>query len=85
MVYNSVYNLILVPNLVALISQKKENVCFFENHFLTCSVRKMELMSLIRNIDTRLLYKSHQIARFVSRLINSFFQMNVYRVARKYH
>ena len=26
MVYNSVYNLILVPNLVALISQKKENV-----------------------------------------------------------
>ena len=32
----------------------------------------MELMCLMQNIDMSLLYKSHQIARLVSHLINQF-------------
>ena len=35
-----------------------------------CSVRKMILICLMQNIDMYLLYKSHQIARLVSHLIN---------------
>ena len=66
------WNLILVPNLVAFISQKEKNVCFFDYHSLTCSVRKMVLICLMQNIDMYLLYKSHQIARLVSHLINHF-------------
>ena len=62
----------LVPNLVALISQKEKNVSFFDYHLLTCSVPKMVLMCLMQNIDMCLLYKSHQIARLVSHLINHF-------------
>ena len=34
----------LVPDLVAFISQKEKNVCFFDYHLLTCSVRKMVLI-----------------------------------------
>ena len=64
--------LFLLPNLVAFISQKDENVCFFNYHLLTCSVRKMILMCLMQNIDMCLLYKSYQIARLVSHLINQF-------------
>ena len=63
---------ILVPNLVAFISQKEKNVCFFDYHSLTCSVRKMVLICLMQNIDMYLLYKFHQIARLVSHLINHF-------------
>ena len=66
------WNLIVVPNLVAFISQKEKNVCFFDYHSLTCSVRKMVLICLMQNIDMYLLYKSHQIARLVSHLINHF-------------
>ena len=66
------WNLILVPNLVAFISQKEKNVCFFDYHSLTRSVRKMVLIYLMQNIDMYLLYKSHQIARLVSHLINHF-------------
>ena len=66
------WNLILVPNLVAFISQKEKNVCFFDYHSLTCSVRTMVLICLMQNIDMYLLYKSHQIARLVSHLINHF-------------
>ena len=66
------WNLILVPNLVAFISQKEKNVCFFDYHSLTCSVRKMVLICLMQNIDMYLLYKSHQIARLVLHLINHF-------------
>ena len=51
---------------------KGENVWFFEYHLLTCRVRKMILMCLMQNIDMCLLYKSHQIARLVSHLINYF-------------
>ena len=65
-------NQILVPNLVALISQNEKNVWFFDYHLLTCSVRKMVLICLMQNIDMCLLYKSHQIARLVSHLINHF-------------
>ena len=66
------WNLILVPNLVALISQKEKNVWFFDYHSLTCSVRKIVLICLMQNIALYLLYKSHQIARLVSHLINHF-------------
>ena len=62
----------LLSNLVAFISQKDHNVWFFNYHLLTCSVRKMELICLVQNIDMCLLYKSHQIARLVSHLINHF-------------
>ena len=65
-------NQFLLPNLVAFISQKEKNVWFFDNHLLTCSVRKMVIMCLMQNIDMYVLYKSHQIARFVSHLINYF-------------
>ena len=64
-------NHILVPNLVAFISLNDKNVWFFD-HLLTCSVRKMVLICLMQNIDMCLLYKSHQIARLVSHLINHF-------------
>ena len=49
----------LLPNLVAFISQKDKNVWFFNYHLLTCSVRKMDLIYLMQNIDMCLLYKSH--------------------------
>ena len=62
----------LLPNLVAFISQKEKNFWFFDYHLLTCSMRKMILMCLMQNIDMSLLYKSHQIARLVSHLINYF-------------
>ena len=64
----------LLPNLVAFISQKEKNVWFFDYHLLTCSLRKMVLLCLMQNIDTCLLYKSHQIARLVLHLINYFFK-----------
>ena len=54
------------------ISQTEKNVWFFDFSLLTCSVRKMILICLMQNIDMRLLYKSHQIARLVSHLINHF-------------
>ena len=72
MIYNFVWNLFLVPNLVAFISQKEKNVGFFCHHLLTCIVRKMVLICLMQNIDMCLLYKSHQVARLVSHLINHF-------------
>ena len=62
MIYYCGWNSILVPNLVAFISQKEKNVCFFDCHLLNCSVRKMVLICLMQNIDMCLLYKSHQIA-----------------------
>ena len=62
----------LAPNLVAFIWQREKNFWFFDYHLLTCSVRKMVLMCLMQNIDMCLLYKSHQIARLVSHLINQF-------------
>ena len=61
-----------VPNLVAFISQNEKNIWFFDYHLLTCSVRKMVLICLMQNIDLCLLYKSHQIVRLVSYLINPF-------------
>ena len=63
---------ILVPNLVAFISQNEKNVWFFDYHLLTCCVRKKVLICLMQNIDMCLLYKYHQIARLVSHLINHF-------------
>ena len=60
------------PNLVAFFLQKEKNVWFFNYHLLTCSVWKMVLIYLMQNIDMYLLYKSHQIARLVSHLINNF-------------
>ena len=62
----------LLPNLVAFISQREKNVWFFDNHLLTCSVRKTVLMCLMQNIDMCLLYESHEIARLVSHLIDYF-------------
>ena len=62
----------LAPNLVAFISKNEKNVWFFDYHLLTYSVRKMVLICLMQNIDMCLLYKSHQIARLVSHLINHF-------------
>ena len=63
---------ILVPNLVAFMSQNEKNVWFFDYHLLTCSVRKMVLICLMQNIGMCLPYTSHQIARLVSHLINHF-------------
>ena len=63
---------VLLPNLVAFISQKDKNVWLFNYHLLTCSVRKMKLICLMQNIDMCLLYKSHQIARLVSHLSYNF-------------
>ena len=63
---------LLLPNLVAFISQKEKTFGFFNYHLLTCNVRKMLLICLIQNIDMCLLYKPHQIARLVSHLINHF-------------
>ena len=65
-------NHILVPHLVAFISQNDKNVWFFDCHLLTCSVRNTVLICLMQNIDMCLMYKSHQIARLVSHLINHF-------------
>ena len=62
----------LVQNLVAFISQNEKNVWFSDYHLLTCTVRKMVLICLMQNIDMRLLYKSHQVARLVSHLVNPF-------------
>ena len=62
----------MLPNLVAFISQKDKNVCFSNDHLLTCSVRKLELICLMQNIDMCLLYKSNQTARLASHLINNF-------------
>ena len=62
----------LLSNLVAFISQKDENVWFFNHHLLTCSVRKIVFMFFMQNIDMCLLFKSHQIPRLVSHLINHF-------------
>ena len=57
---------------MAFISQKEKNVWFFDYLLLTCSVRKIVLICLMQIIDMRLLYKSHQISRLVSHLINHF-------------
>ena len=51
---------------------KVEKRWFFDYHLLTCSMRKMVFICLMQNIDMCLLYKSHQIARLVSHLINHF-------------
>ena len=51
---------------------KCEKRLVFRLSFLTCSVWKMVLICLMQNIDMCLLYKSHQIARLVSHLINHF-------------
>ena len=71
----------MVPNVVTIISQNEKNLWFFDYHLLTCSVRKMVLICLMQNIDMCLLYKSHQIARLVSHLINPFskWMFTVYR------
>ena len=76
MIYNFVWNLFLVPNLVAFISQKEKNIWIFDYHLLTCSVGKMVLTCVMQNIDICLLYKSHQIARLVSHPINHFSKWN---------
>ena len=70
--YNPSESTFLVPNLVAFISQNEKNIWFFDYHLLTCSVRKMVLICSMQNIDMCLLYKSHQIARLVSHLIDHF-------------
>ena len=73
MIYNFVWKLIFGSNLVALISQKEKNSWFFGYHLLTCSVRRMVLKCLMQNINMYVfLYKSHQIARLESHLINHF-------------
>ena len=65
-----VCNFFLLPNLVAFFSQKEKNICFFDYHLLTCTMRNMVLMCLMQNVDICLLYNYHEIARLVSHLIN---------------
>ena len=73
MIYDDVWNLIFATKTSSIfISEKDKNVWFFNYHLLTCSVRKMKLICVMQNIDMCLLYKSHQIARLVSHLINHF-------------
>ena len=79
MIYNDVWNLIFQPNLVAFTLQKEKNVCFFDYHLLTCSVRKMVLMCLMQNIDMCLLHNSRQIACLVSHL-NTYFSKRIFTV-----
>ena len=71
MIYNSVY-LIFATKFSSIHLAKDKNGWFFNYHLLTCSVRKMVFIYLMQNIDMCLLYKSHQIARLVSHLINHF-------------
>ena len=63
---------IFATKLVAFLSQRENNIWFFSYHLSTCNVRKMVLVRFMQNIDMCLLYKSHQIARLVSYLINHF-------------
>ena len=63
MIYNSVWNLIFATKFSSIYLAKRQNVCFFNYHLLTCSVRKMVLICLMQNICMYLLYKFHQIAR----------------------
>ena len=72
MIYDSVYNLIFATKFSSIYLAKDKNVWFFNYHLLTCSVRKMQFICLMQNIDMWLLYKSHQIARLVSHLIITF-------------
>ena len=67
-IYDSAY--IFATKFSSIFLQKEKNVWFFDYHLLTCSMQKMVLMCLMQNIDMCLLYKSHQIVRFVSHLIN---------------
>ena len=69
----------LVPNLVAFILQKEKTFGCLDCHLLTCSVRNMVLICLMQYTDICLLYKSHQIARLVSHLINHFWMFTVYQ------
>ena len=71
---NFVWNLIFVTEFSSIYLAKGENVCIFDYHLLTRSVRKMVLVRLMQNMDMCLLYKSLQIARLVSCLINHFFK-----------
>ena len=63
---NFVWNFILGTKFSSIYLTKDEK------RLLICSVRKMVLTCLMQNIDMCLLYKSHQIARLVSHLINHF-------------
>ena len=72
MINNSVQNQIYGTKFSSIYLGEKRLV--FDYHSLTCRVRKMVLMCLMQNIDMSLLYKSHQIARLVSHLINYFFK-----------
>ena len=70
MIYKSVYNLTFATKFSSIYLAKGQKCFFFNYHLLTCSVRKMVLICLMQNIVMCLLYKSHQIARLVSHLIN---------------
>ena len=71
-IYNFVWNFIFGTKFSSIYFAKGEKRLVFNCHLLTCSVRKMVLISLMQNIDMCLLYKSHQITRLVSHLINHF-------------
>ena len=72
MIYDSVHNLIIATKFSSIYLAKGQTLWFFNYNFFTCSVRKMETLCLMQNIDMCLLYKSHQIARLVSHLIKHF-------------
>ena len=73
MIYKSVCNFIFGTKFSGIYLAKKEkNVWFADYHYLTCSVRKMVPMCLMQTVDMCLLYKSHQIFRWVSHLIKHF-------------
>ena len=68
MIYNCAWNLIFGTNFSCISLTKGEKRLFL----LTCIVRQMVLICLMQNMDVWLLYKSNQITRLVSHLINQF-------------
>ena len=72
MIYNSVQSIIFATKVNSIYLSRGQKRLVFQHHLITCSVRKMVLICFMQNIDMCLLYKSHQIARWVSHLINHF-------------
>ena len=70
MIYNSVWNLIFVTKLSSTYLAKGQKRLVFQLSFVNLQRAKGETYMFDAKIDMCLLYKSHQIARMVSHLIN---------------
>ena len=72
MIYNSVQNLIFATKFSNIYLAKRQNRLVFQLSFLNMQRATEGTHIFMQNIDMCLLYKSHQIARLVSYLINDF-------------